>query len=293
MTLVHDLQEKALDQNIPVSNLLRVAYTIAIKLSLKDFEQWLDNELNGYRNADDLPDYRFVTGFMRYYNPYHGWQDVIVGDKWLTDALEHLPVVDKISEVEKLAESKEEIYRQLPPETAIAFARKNYGMRALIFFGKQQLYGIVDSVRTKILNWSLVLEQKGILGENMTFNEKERTAAQNVTINNNFFGSVTNAPIQQGNGNIMNIEQFKNELDTAKFLVEEIKKIMDDIPQDENKETLQADIASVECQLKSPKPKMRTIKEFLSSARNILEGTFGSLIASHHVIADAFSKLFG
>lgn len=292
MTLVHDLKRKALDQNIPVSHLLRVAYTIAIKLNLKDFEQWLDNELNGYRNADDLPDYRFVTGFMRYYNPYHGWQDVIIGYKWLTDALEHLPVVDKISEVEKLVESKEEIYRQLPSEIAISFARKNYGMRVLIFLGKQQLHGIVDSVRTKILYWTLTLEQKGILGEEMNFNEIECNAAQSITINN-IVGSVANAPIQQGNGNIMNIEQGKNELDVAKFLVEEIKKIMDDIPQGENKATLQADIASVECQLKSPKPKMGTIKELLNSARNILEGTFGSLIASQPVIANAFSKFFG
>lgn len=292
MTLVHDLQRKALDQNIPISHLLRVAYTIAIKLNLKDFEQWLDNELNGYKNADDLPNYRFVTGFMRYYNPYHGWQDVIVEDKWLTDILEHLPVVDKISEVEELAESKEEIYRQLPPETAISFARKNYGMRALIFLGKQQLHGIVDSVRTKILNWSLVLEQKGILGEEMNFNETERSNAKNI-MTNYFIGNVANVPIQQGNDNTINIEQYKNELDTAKFLVEEIKKLIDDMPQGENKETLQADIASIECQLKSPKPKMGTIREFLSSARNILEGTFGSLIASHPVIADAFSKFFG
>lgn len=292
MTLVQDLQRKALDQKIPISDLLRIAYMVAVKLNLTDFEQWLNNELNGYKNKEDLPDYRFVTGFVCSYNPCHGWQDVIVEDKWLTDALEHLPVVDKISEVEKLAESKEEIYRQLPPKTAISFARKNYGMKAFIFLGKQQLHGIVDSVRTKILNWSLVLEQKGILGEEMNFNETERSNAKNI-MTNYFIGNVTNVPIQQGNDNTINIEQYKNELDTAKFLVEEIKKLMNDMPQNENKETLQADIASVECQLKSPKPKMGTIKEFLSSARNILEGTFGSLIASHPVIADAFSKFFG
>ena len=292
MTLVHDLQRKALDQNIPVSDLLRMAYMVAVKLNLDDFKQWLDNELNGYRNADDLLEYRFITGFIRSYNPYHGWQDVMVVDKWLTNTLKHLPVVDKISEVEKLAESKEEICRQLPPEMAISFARKNLGMQATTFIGKQQFHGIVDSVRTKILDWALTLERKGILREKMNFNETERTAAQNITINN-FVGSVANTPVQQGNSNVMNIEQCKNELDTAKFLVEEIKKLMDDMPQDENKETLQADIASIECQLKSPKPKMGTIREFLSSARNILEGTFGSLIASHPVIADAFSKFFG
>ena len=292
MTLVHDLQRKALDQNIPVSNLLRIAYTIAIKLSLKDFEKWLDNELNGYKNADDLPDYRFVTGFMRYYNPYHGWQDVMVGDKKLARLLEHLPIVDKLSEVEELAKSAEEIYRQLPPEMAISFARKNYGMKALIFFGKQQLHGIVDRVRTKILDWSLVLEQKGILGEKMNFNENERSNAKNI-MTNYFIGNIANVPIQQGNDNTINIEQYKNELDTAKFLVEEIKKLMNDMPQDENKETLQADIETIESQLKSPTPKMSIIKELFKSARNVIEGTLGSLTASYPYIANAFNELFG
>ena len=291
MTLVHDLQKKALDQNISIGSLLRNAYAVAVKLHLPDFEQWLDNELNGYKDANDLPDYRFMKGIMRSYNPVHGWLDVIVDDKRLTRALEHLPIVDKISEVEQLAQSEEDIYRQLPPEITRSFAQKNFGMKAVIFLGKQQLHGIVDSVRTKILDWSLILEKKGILGEEMTFSETERATAQNITINN-FVGSIANAPIQQGNGNTMNVEQYKNELDTAKFLVKEIKKLMDNMPQDENKETLQADIASVECQLKSPKPKMGTIKELLNSARNILEGAFGSLIASHPVIADVFSKFF-
>ena len=292
MTLVQDLLKKALDTNISTSDLLRNAYTVAFKLNIPDLKQWINNELNGYKDANDLPDYRFVKGFMRSYNPYHGWQDVTIKDTRLVRALEHLPIVDKISEIEKLIESKEEIYRPLPLEMDSFFSRKNYGMKALIFLGKQQLHGIVDSVCTKILNWSLILEQKGILGEEMTFSETERTAAQNITINN-FVGSVANAPLQQGKSNVMYIEQGKNEFDVAKLLVEEIKKIMDDIPQGENKATLQADIASVECQLKSPKPKMGTIKELLNSARNILEGTFGSLIASQPVIANAFSKFFG
>lgn len=292
MTLVHDLQRKAIDQSVPISDLLRMAYMVAVKLNLTDFEQWLNNELNGYRDANDLPDYRSITGFMRSYNPYHGWRDVTVKDKRLVRALEHLPIVDKISEVEHLAKSAEEIYRQLQPEMDSSFSRKNYGMKAVIFLGKQQLHGIVDSVRTKILDWALVLEQKGILGAEMNFNEKERTTAQNITINN-FVGNVANAPIQQGNGNTMNIEQHKNELDTAKFLVEEIKKLMNDMPQDEKKETLQADIETVESQLKSPAPKMPIIKELFKSVRNVIEGTMGSLTASYPDIANAFNELFG
>ena len=292
MTLVHDLQRQALDPNIPVSNLLRIAYAVAVKLSLTDFEHWINNELNGYDDEEDLPKYRFITGFMRSYNPCYGWLDVMVSDKRLAGALEHLSIVEKISEVEKLAEAKEEIYRQLPPEMAISFARKNYGMRAAIFLGKQQLHGIVDSVRNKILNWALLLEKKGVLGEEMTFSETERSAAQNITINN-FVGSVANAPVQQGNGNTINIEQCKNEIDTAKFLVNELKQIVENMPNDETKETARADIETIEQQLKSPAPKTNIIKPLFQSLKNVIEGTIGSLIASRLEVTSAFSMLLG
>ena len=292
MTIVHELQKKALIENIAISDLLRNAYAVAVKLNLIDFEQWLKNELNGYRNEHELPEYRFVQGIMRSYNPVYGWMDVTVSDKRLIYALENLPIIDKISEIENLAKSGQELYKQFPPEMTRSFAQNNLGMQAVIFFSKQQFHGIVDSVRTKVLDWSLVLEQKGIVGEEMTFNEKEHVTARNITINN-LVSSVTNAPIQQGTGNTMNIERCENDLSNMKFLVSEIKKLIDTMPQGEERETLQADIASVECQLKSPNPKMEIIKELFSSTRNILEGTCGSLIASHPAIVNAFKELFG
>ena len=291
VTIVHELQKKALTDNIAISDLLRNAYAVAVKLNLIDFEQWLKNELNGYSNENELPEYRFIKGIMRSYNPVYGWIDVTVSNNRLIHALENLPIIDKISKVENLAKSEQDLYRQLPPEMARSFAQNNFGMQAVIFFSKQQFHGIVGSVRTKVLDWALFLEQKEIVGEEMTFNEKERAIAPNIMINN-FVSSVTKAPIQQGTGNTMSIEHCENDFDNMKFLVSEIKKLIDAMPQGAEKETLQADIASVECQLKSPNPKMEIIKELFSSARNILEGTFGSLIASHPAIADAFKKLF-
>ena len=126
MTLVQDLLKKALDTNISTSDLLRNAYTVAFKLNIPDLKQWINNELNGYKDANDLPDYRFVKGFMRSYNPYHGWQDVTIKDKKLIRALEHLPIVDKISAIEQFTESKEEI-RNLP--NSMPKRRKFYRMK--------------------------------------------------------------------------------------------------------------------------------------------------------------------
>ena len=58
-------------------------------------------------------------------------------------------------------------------------------MKSAIYIGKQNLAGILDTVRNKILDWALELEKKGILGdEEMNFSDKEREQAQSVTINN-------------------------------------------------------------------------------------------------------------
>jgi hypothetical protein len=52
-----------------------------------------------------------------------------------------------------------------------------------------------------------------------------------------------------------------------------------DIP-DEQRGVLKADIATIEAQVKSPKPKRQTITESLHSIRAILEGAGGALVAT-------------
>ena len=45
MKLVIDLQQKALDSNIAITNLLRIAYSVASKLDIKDFKEWIYYEV--------------------------------------------------------------------------------------------------------------------------------------------------------------------------------------------------------------------------------------------------------
>ena len=54
---------------------------------------------------------------------------------------------------------------------------------------------------------------------------------------------------------------------------------------------VQSDIATIETQLSSPRPKVEIIKESLRSIRNIAEGAVGSLAASG--IVAGVAKLLG
>lgn len=46
--IVLDLQKAALKEDCDILNLLRKAYLVARKLKLKEFEDWVNCELNGY-----------------------------------------------------------------------------------------------------------------------------------------------------------------------------------------------------------------------------------------------------
>ena len=67
---------------------------------------------------------------------------------------------------------------------------------------KSELYRVLSTVRNKILDWAIVLEENGIIGEGMTFTESEKsTAISSDVINNytnNFFAEVKDLDLQQG-----------------------------------------------------------------------------------------------
>jgi hypothetical protein len=82
-SVVLELQRDALDKNVGVSDLLRKALVVARKLSLHDFQAWVENELNGYRDTFNIPDYREMHGQVRGFNPYRGWLPIMFNSKEL------------------------------------------------------------------------------------------------------------------------------------------------------------------------------------------------------------------
>lgn len=52
--IVIELQHEALKSDFDIMNLLRNAYLVARKLKLQEFEEWIKDELNGYKNLDRI-----------------------------------------------------------------------------------------------------------------------------------------------------------------------------------------------------------------------------------------------
>ena len=203
MGIVQQLQKEAMDDNVGIETLLRKAYLVARKLQLKEFEEWVSKEQEGF--SENIPDYRMVSFQIKAWNPYRGWIPVILPGEY-ADKLTRFPVSFPMSTISDLYQKCDgefalsvpgELTEVLNQNTSVAFPTQ-YSFRA----ANVELHRIMSIVRNRILEWSLLLEENGICGEDLSFSEKEiHTAHESKTINNytnNFYSLADHTEIKQG-----------------------------------------------------------------------------------------------
>ena len=101
-------------------------------------------------------------------------------------------------------------------------------MEIALFISTINITSLIETVKNCLLEWTIELEGKGILGENMTFNEKEAESAKGISQQiNNYYGTVVNgnvssSQIVSGNNNIANFNEA-----SALNAVQEIKESLE------------------------------------------------------------------
>jgi len=295
-SVIVELQREALDKNVRVSDLLRKALVVARKLKLTEFQEWIEKELNGYKNQ--VPDYRIVTGKVRAWNPYNGWIPVIFNDPKEAEALSKRANGQSIAELEELVQgsgSEPTLHMPLPESIRRKLCQGfGYQTDVSLFVGRTSLVRTLDAVRNIILNWALKLEEEGVLGEGLAFSENEKKAAfqspQNI---NYFYGPVQSPQIAQGNQQVIQASStFPLDKEAILKFIEELHVAIRNIELDPTKKLeLESEIATVQAQVSSPNPKNSILKESLSSIKTILEGAGGSAVGQ--LLIEAGKVLFG
>jgi len=102
-SIVLQLQRDSLDKSVGAADLLRKSLVVATKLKLKEFQDWIEKELNGYADEDDIPPYRTILGEVVVFNPYRGWQPVIISNPEQAERLTRRKCWQPIAEVEAWA----------------------------------------------------------------------------------------------------------------------------------------------------------------------------------------------
>ncbi len=223
MSIVISLQRHILNNEKSITELLREALVIASKLQLNDFKRWINNELKGYTD-DTIPNYRIVKTSLMFHDPYQGLLPATISDKKFRELFDTKPIAQSIAELEDIitnhsTDSSIEFPLQGSTVSELMSIFKTDCMPKL-FTNITQVVGIIEQVKTALLDWSIKLEEDGIIGdENMSFtNEEKYKAQQNIHIENfnGVMGDIDNlGNISTGNKNhnISTINTLESKID--------------------------------------------------------------------------------
>jgi hypothetical protein len=295
-SIVLELQREALARDVPVPDVLRKALVVARKLALRDFETWINHELHGYPPDAEIPPYRIMRGEIRGLDPYRGWLPIQFESPQQNERLSRRPLHQAIGEVQSLADQPlgGDLVMSFPPEGERALQRAirdNVPVKS--FVSPASLAGVLSAVRTKVVEWTLSLEEQGVKGEELSFTDAEKqAAAQASNITNVFLGAVHSQQIQHASPHATQIIATNPlDLEELRAFVEALKSQLGGMPVDApQRAELDAELATVEAQLRSPSPKNTILRESLLTVRRVLEGAVSSAAGD---LLTRFATLFG
>lgn len=282
-SFVEELQRDALNSKIKVSDLLRKAKAIAVKLELPELEKWTDNELNGYEGYA-VPSYRIFVGQVQGEDPY--WKPVRFANAETEETFSKQTVGDRVAEMESIvAQTKTlRVYFPLTPETKKQLSKSiRTSADFRIETNTSTIAGILDAIRNTVLDWSLRLEKAGVKGEGLSFSNDERKKAHetqavyNIGRIETFTGNMGSGSGRFSvEGNTINV--------TSKAAIESlVRKIRNDEGQlglePESTRELHEALDGLQTEIKAAQPSATRITGFLVSVRGIAEKAAGSLVA--------------
>jgi hypothetical protein len=203
-SIILELQRDALDDGIDIGTLLRKVFLISTKLNLAELKTWTNNELNGYKENDVVPEYRKTRGELKSFNSVHGWTKVNFADTDWEDRVTLTSTSQSIAAIERLKSSGNNTLTQNFNGERLAILQEMIGTNndLCLFVPVSTMDHILSSVRNTILDWALKLEQQGIIGQGIEFSgiEKERaTMTTNIKIENfqGVLGDISNSEVTQ------------------------------------------------------------------------------------------------
>ena len=284
LPLVSQLQAAALDRHTTASELLRRAKIVATKLKAETALSWIGHEINGYAGVSnyDLPKYRVVTGSPKFLNPYRGWCPIVYGEDD-AELVSTAHVKQPVGELENLISDSDSGRLQAShnPELTLWLCNQiGFPTKTIIQLPRSAIWGIVDKAKTLVVDWTLELEAAGIMGENLSFSDKDREKGGSVT--NNYFahnigvaggmhGGVAVANQEQALGDVVSIEAVRG-------LRDQVAAAVSFLPADVGR-SVSGSVTGLGTELSKTSPDKGKIKGFLLSIKSACESASGNLIA--------------
>ena len=231
MSLLRDIQNDVIDTNVDISVILRKCKVLAVRLGNEPFENWVDQELNGYKNKNLLPDYRIVQIYSKghFSGPFGSGiknADIPLSciPKKYREDLSKCYFMEPIGYyINSLNNSKGDNFEeQWPPDLVAHTGRDIYRgmncMSAWKLIPNSSIFSLVEAVRNRILNFVLEIGKEAPdAGEDSPKTQKISPERISQVFNTTIYGDVGN--ISEASQNInqtVTINVLKNDLNSLK-----------------------------------------------------------------------------
>jgi AbiTii len=281
---VLELQHQIANDSVGIAVICKTALLIAKKLKQDQIIDWLNLELNGYDTVPEVPRYRLINVEPKFNNPYRGLCPILMPEGKLKEYFNNYPIGQSILSIDGLIINKEKennLVVNLPAalESHLRKAlKKDVGIDfEILGIGNIfSLISIAETVKMKIMNWLLDLEQNGILGENLKFTRDEIKMASGPT--QNFYNSTIGVMSQASDNATQNvsIEQTINSVQVEK-LVEDILPTLSSLPSEARQE-IEKQLLIAKAESKAGNPSK--VRQALSVAKRVAEGVTGNVTAA-------------
>lgn len=173
MSLLREIQDSAVDAREPIGTLLRKCKILAVRLGSNEFKSWVENELNGYSERSEIPEYRIMkVGCKGHFSGGFGSgiknADIpsrCISEKF-RDGLFTSYLAQPISSIESLIEASDggTVQQPWPADVTAHFGTNIYQgmncMQAWKVIPVNALVGILDKIRNNVLNFVLEIESE-------------------------------------------------------------------------------------------------------------------------------------
>ena len=149
-------------------------------------------------------------------SPFHGLIPFVINHQDIEEKISEVEIREPISSLINLVENHSAVgYFEFPfpgdlQTLLMKIQSPGQALPLIRVIGPNQISSIIDKVKTKVLEWSLLLEAEGILGENLIFSDIEKDRAKksmNINIQNfqGILGDVSGGKVSQNNSqNVLN-----------------------------------------------------------------------------------------
>ncbi|MFQ2680657.1 hypothetical protein ACK3YX_16805 [Aeromonas caviae] len=283
--LIPELIAMASDPTVKTTDLLRKAMVAARLLKQPEWAAWIDHELQGYPQPGDLPPYRVLQGELKVDVPGHGRLPLPIRNAEVNRLITESRFGHPMGALEDLAVPGEVVRSFFTPEQS-QFLIQELSLPGVpeLALGSNQVRGLIEAVRDKLLTWALDLAEAGIQGDGMSFTSQEQQQAQQLApVNIHIGGDAPGFQFMQSSpgGQQQQMVTGEQKAEALAALLPWLQQVIAQGQlQGEACAELQAELDTLKAQAASPNPKWPVIGAVADSVRAVLEGAGGGVLAA-------------